>query len=104
MRALLLSCLLLATAPACAQPAARSRGELLYSTHCVECHTAQMHWRARRLARDWDTLRAQVWRWQREVRLGWAEEDVDAVTNYLNEAIYRFPRGQALAPVPSGQP
>ena len=60
-----------------------------------------MHWRAKRLARDWDTLRAQVRRWQREVRLDWADEDVDAVAEYLNETVYRFPRAQALRPAPA---
>ena len=100
MRKLLLTCLLLAAANAGAQSDARSRGELLYSTHCIECHTAQMHWRAKRLARDWDTLRAQVSRWQGEARLGWEAEDVDAVAKYLNEAIYRFPQGQAVVAAP----
>ena len=94
--ALFLAGLLLAFVDAGAQPAARSRGELLYSTHCIECHTARMHWRANRLARDWDTLSAQVRRWQREIRLDWTEEDVDAVADYLNQTIYRFPRAQAL--------
>ena len=102
MRTLILSCLLLSAVAATAQPAATSRGALLYTTHCIECHTSQMHWRTQRLARDWGSLRAQVWRWQREVRLDWREDDVDAVTSYLNETIYQFPRRQALAPARVG--
>ena len=102
LRVPILSCVLLAAAGACAQPAA-SRGALLYANHCIECHSAQMHWRNRGLARDWDTLRAQVWRWQREARLGWAEDDVDAVTEYLNETVYLFARRQVLAPARSGE-
>jgi cytochrome c len=31
---------------------AQSRGELLYSTHCVACHTAKIHWRDGRAATD----------------------------------------------------
>ena len=61
MRILLSTLFALAVlAPAHAQTAAPSRGQLLYGTHCVECHTTQMHWRAQRLARDWDSLKGQV--------------------------------------------
>ena len=78
-----------------AQPTPESvttRGELLYSTHCIECHTTQMHWRANRQARDWDTLKFQVRRWQGVASLGWRESDVDDVARYLNDTIYKFPR------------
>ena len=78
-----------------AQPAPESvstRGELLYSTHCIECHTTEMHWRSNRQARDWDTLKFQVRRWQGVASLGWTETDVDDVARYLNDTIYKFPR------------
>jgi mono/diheme cytochrome c family protein len=65
---------------------------LLYSTHCIECHTTQMHWRANRQAIDWDTLKFQVRRWQGVANLGWTEADADDVARYLNDTIYRFPR------------
>lgn len=71
---------------------APSRGQLLYETHCIECHNAQMHWRALRQANDWESLRWQVRRWQETARLGWDESDIDEVAGYLNETIYRFPR------------
>src|SRR5574338_705145 len=35
-----------------------TRGELLYSTHCIACHSAQVHWREKKLATDWATLRS----------------------------------------------
>jgi hypothetical protein len=85
---------LVLAAGAQAQPAA-PRGQLLYSTHCVECHTAQMHWRDQRRARDWESLRGWVRHWQGEARLRWSDEDIDAVTRHLNDTIYRFPRQQA---------
>jgi mono/diheme cytochrome c family protein len=69
-----------------------SRGELLYSTHCIECHTTQMHWRTQRMAVDWDTLKFQVRRWQGVISLGWSDADIDDVARYLNDTIYRFPR------------
>lgn len=98
MRELLLLLGLAATLPLQAQTAVPpSRGELLYSTHCIECHSTQMHWRDQRLARDWDSLKFQVRRWQGVARLGWSEEDIEAVARHLNETIYRFepPRRQA---------
>lgn len=78
-----------------------TRGELLYSTHCIECHTTQMHWRANPQAGDWDTLKFQVRRWQGVLNLGWTAADVNDVAHYLNDTFYRFPQqvsrgGQAL--------
>ena len=72
--------------------AVSTRGELLYSTHCIECHTTQMHWRAQRKAVDWDTLRFQVQRWQGVASLRWSDTDIDDVARYLNDTIYKFPR------------
>ncbi|MEO7549363.1 MAG: hypothetical protein ABIT82_13125, partial [Ramlibacter sp.] len=53
-----------------------SKGELLYSTHCISCHTTQMHWRDDRKATDWDSLKAQVRRWQGNAGLTWSEGDI----------------------------
>lgn len=96
MRSLLAFLLVLAGAEAVhAQDASSTRGQLLYANHCVECHTTQMHWREQRLARDWDSLKGQVRRFQGIARLQWSEEDIDAVARHLNETIYRFPQSQA---------
>lgn len=89
--------LALAAGAAAAQQApapspSQSRGKLLYDTHCIACHNEQMHWRTLHQARDWDTLRAQVRRWQANAGLGWPDADVDAVARYLNDTIYGFPR------------
>jgi hypothetical protein len=72
--------------------AAESRGELLYSTHCIACHTSQWHWRDGKLATNWSSLRAEVRRWQATAMLQWSEEDVLEVTRYLNDTFYRFPQ------------
>lgn len=69
---------------------AQSRGELLYSTHCISCHTTEMHWRDKKVATDWASLRFQVRRWQDNAGLGWSEADIQEVTRYLNESIYRY--------------
>ena len=95
---LLAACTCAAIAVA-AQPApGSSRGELLYSTHCVGCHTAQVHWREKRLASDWASLRTQVSRWQANTGLAWSDNDIATVTRYLNDLYYRFPApGSPLA-------
>jgi hypothetical protein len=69
---------------------AQDRGELLYSTHCGACHTAKMHWRAGKAATDWPSLKAEVRRWQAAIALAWNEDDVLAVTRYLNDTVYHF--------------
>jgi mono/diheme cytochrome c family protein len=76
---------------AIAQAAPSSRGQLLYETHCIACHTTQMHWRANRIATDWTRLKALVWRWQAEQQLRWSDADVDEVARHLNERFYGHP-------------
>ena len=72
-----------------------SRGELLYSTYCIGCHTTEMHWREKKLATDWGSLRHQVRRWQQNVAPGLAEEDSTAIARYLNNRYYHFPTTDA---------
>lgn len=87
-----LACAALACDPAAAQAAEPSRGQLLYGTHCVECHNTQVHWRDQKLATDWASLKAQVRRWQARALLDWSEADIVAVTRHLNASIYRYPQ------------
>ena len=88
MRALitLLTCSLAAAPSAVAQ----SRGELLYTTHCIFCHTTEMHWRDKRSASSWPALKTQVRRWQDAAALAWGDSDILEVSRYLNETIYHF--------------
>lgn len=72
-----------------------SRGELLYSTHCISCHSTQIHWRDQKVAKNWASLKAEVGRWQSASGLGWSEEDVTDVARYLNALHYRFPAPEA---------
>lgn len=81
---------------AVAQSQAPTRGELLYSTHCIACHATQMHWREKRQAVDWPTLVFQVRRFQGAAGLQWNDQDILEVARHLNDTIYRFtppPRG-----------
>lgn len=76
---------------------APSRGELLYTTHCISCHSKEMHWRDKRVANNWSSLKRQVRRWQDASSLAWSESDITEVARYLNETIYLFE--QTVAPV-----
>ena len=69
----------------------QSRGGLLYTTHCISCHTTQMHWRNDKQAYDWGSLNYQVRRWQNNAGLQWSDADITDVSRYLNDTIYRYP-------------
>lgn len=93
-----------AGAPAFAQaPAAETRGRLLYNTHCIACHTTQMHWRNDRLAYDWDSLKIQVRRWQTTAGLGWDDADISEVARHLNDTIYHHPQTADRVGMRSGE-
>ena len=69
---------------------AQSRGELLYTTHCISCHTTEMHWRDKRSASSWTALKSQVRRWHDAASLAWSDSDILEVSRYLDETIYHF--------------
>lgn len=67
-----------------------SRGELLHSTHCIACHSTQVHWRDKKLASDWPRLLSEVRHWEGLAQLKWTEDDVAAVARYLNAMYYHY--------------
>jgi hypothetical protein len=89
--------LALALAAGCAAPADKSsppdqaHGGELYRTTCIVCHTAQVHWREKRLVRTWDDLTFQVSRWQGIAGLAWTREDIADTAAYLNAIFYDLP-------------
>ena len=99
-RALLLAACAIVAAPVAAQAppgVSASRGELLYANHCIACHTREIHWRQKKLARDWASLNAEVRRWAANAGLGWSDEEIADVAGYLDATLYRFrpPAGSA---------
>lgn len=94
-----------------APPESPSRGLLLYQTHCTSCHTKEMHWRDNRKATNWESLKAEVKRWQANASLQWSESDIAQVAAYLNDTIYHYPdtadrlslRSHTLRRVPDAQ-
>lgn len=81
-----------AHSPALAQAKhSETRGELLYAAHCIACHAAEIHWREQKLSTDWNSLKAQVRRWQASIGLAWSDEEIADVARYLNATYYDFP-------------
>ena len=73
-------------------PRGATRGELLYSTHCITCHSTQVHWRSKKLATDWTSLKGEVRRWQEVSGLGWVDDDISEVARYVNALYYHYPK------------
>jgi mono/diheme cytochrome c family protein len=67
-----------------------TRGELLYTTHCIACHSTQVHWREKKLVTNWASLQSQVQRWQGISGLEWSHEDIEDVARYLDVIYYRY--------------
>jgi mono/diheme cytochrome c family protein len=67
-----------------------ARGKLLYETSCNECHTKSVSQRANRKAKSASDIRQSVTRWETYKRYHWSKEDVDDVTQYLNERFYKY--------------
>jgi hypothetical protein len=68
-----------------------SHGRKLYETACDACHTANVHWRDKRLVDSWPALLQQVDRWQRTAGQRWEAGDIKDVAAYLNERFYKLP-------------
>jgi cytochrome c len=68
-----------------------ARGRLLYETACAGCHSEQVHWRDKRLVRDWPSLVHQVTRWQQIAAPQWRPEEAEDVAAYLNARFYHLP-------------
>lgn len=77
--------------PASLQAADARRGELLYDTACLQCHTTQTHWRDKSVVHSWDALVREVDRWQKNSGQRWSEADVRDVSAYLNRLYYKLP-------------
>lgn len=67
-----------------------ARGQLLYTTHCNACHSSQIHWREQKLVTDWQSLVAQVNRWQFISGLNWSEDEVKDVSHHLDALFYGY--------------
>jgi cytochrome c553 len=77
------------TAAAAAEPAP-DNVQTLISQNCVQCHGSEVYTRPDRKVTSLDGLGRQVRRCETTLQLRWFDEDVQGVTNYLNQSYYRF--------------
>ena len=89
LRTLLLSILTLFIAQA-AYAADPEHGKRLHDVACISCHGTELYRRDERVASSYDALREEVDRWQLSMKLKWRGEDIDDVTDYLNNTFYNF--------------
>ena len=68
-----------------------SRGELLYENHCQSCHESTLHVRTDHRARSPAEVQEWVQHWSEQQKLGWSNEDVSEVADFLVRRYYRFP-------------
>ncbi len=66
------------------------RGKELHDANCVKCHDSSVYTREDRFVTSRDSLKTQVQRCNVNLGTQWFDEDVNAVTDYLNTNYYKF--------------
>ena len=75
---------------ASAFPQDAERGKALYETHCGGCHYERVHDRLRPAVKDLAGLRDMVARWAPQTKRAFTLDELEDITQYLNESHYRF--------------
>lgn len=73
-----------------ADAADTAHGQALVQQHCMACHDNGVYTRPNRRVTSLDGLQKQVRRCELSLGLKWFDEDINAVTGYLNESFYKF--------------
>lgn len=81
------ACLLTAGIPAGVVAAS---GAELHQQHCTSCHDDGVYTRPDHRVTTLEGLRKQVQRCELSLGLKWFDEDIEAVTSYLNDNYYKF--------------
>ena len=76
--------------PAKSEPAKSEPGQTLHEGNCVRCHDTQLYLRDNRKMKSLDSLQNQVQTCVTNLGLTWFEDEVNAVSNYLNTHYYKF--------------
>lgn len=66
------------------------RGRVLYETRCNVCHAIGVHIRQSRKAVNFDGIREQVVRWNRELGGAWGADEIDDVSVFINNRYYFY--------------
>ena len=62
----------------------------LYQFNCTNCHGAEVYTRANRKVNSLEALEAQVQRCELALGLKWFDEEIAAMSQYLNDHYYHF--------------
>lgn len=72
-------------------------GQTLHDAHCIECHSRMtggdghvVYTRDDRIAKSLDELHARVIHCSNGSNTGWGEQQIKAVTHYLNQKYYQY--------------
>lgn len=65
-------------------------GKSLVAGHCTSCHGDAVYTRENRRVNSLEALQKQVRRCELSLGLKWFDDDINAVTGYLNKAYYHF--------------
>lgn len=68
----------------------RDGAQTLMPQHCVQCHGTEVYTRKDRKVTSLEGLGRQVRRCEIALELRWFDEDLQAVTDHLNDQFYRF--------------
>jgi len=69
---------------------AQTPAQTMHDTYCMVCHDTTVYTRENRTATDYESLRAEVNRWQSNVSLNWSDAELNTVTTWLAERYYGF--------------
>ena len=62
----------------------------LYDTHCTGCHDTRIHTRPNRIVHVYSDLANRVKFCDAQVKSNFSEQELTAVTDYLNDKFYNF--------------
>lgn len=67
-------------------------GKTLHDANCISCHDAKVYTRVERKVLDYTQLAAQVRRCDANLGSRLFDEDLAQITDYLNQAYYKYPK------------
>jgi mono/diheme cytochrome c family protein len=62
----------------------------LYEQNCLKCHGPEVYTRPDRKIDSYPALARQVRQCETNLELRWFDEEVEGVTDYLNQTYYKF--------------
>ena len=73
-----------------AQAGDAAEGKALHQENCVSCHGSEVYTREDRMVESMSSLITQVNRCNVNLDVGWFDDEVESVAEYLNENYYKF--------------